>query len=67
MDGLGEQYKDEDEFLWYVTECLTVSRKKGKAVAKKTLSFGRMLISVAICLGDPTIFHRFKSARLVPS
>jgi hypothetical protein len=36
MDGLGKQYKEEDEFLWYVTECLTASRKKGTVVAKKT-------------------------------
>jgi hypothetical protein len=36
MDGLGKQYKEEDEFVWYVTECLTASRKNGKVVAKKT-------------------------------
>ncbi|KAJ7840472.1 hypothetical protein B0H13DRAFT_2676983 [Mycena leptocephala] len=36
MDGLGKQYEEEDEFLWYVTECLTASRKKGTVVVKKT-------------------------------
>ncbi|KAJ7919673.1 hypothetical protein B0H13DRAFT_2656619 [Mycena leptocephala] len=36
MDGPGKQYKEEDEFLWYVTECLTASRKNGKVVVKKT-------------------------------
>jgi hypothetical protein len=35
MDGLGKQY-EEDEFLWYVTECLAASRKNGKVVVKKT-------------------------------
>jgi hypothetical protein len=64
MDGPGKQYKEEDEFLWYVTECLTASRKKGKVVIKKSpSSFGRMLISVAICLGDPTHFFFADSSR----
>ena len=36
MDGLGKQYEEENEFLWYVTECLTASRKNGKVVVKKT-------------------------------
>ncbi|KAJ7656705.1 hypothetical protein B0H17DRAFT_955911, partial [Mycena rosella] len=36
MDGLAKQYQEEDEFLWYLTECFTASRKKGKVVVKKT-------------------------------
>ncbi|KAJ7696824.1 hypothetical protein B0H17DRAFT_1130828 [Mycena rosella] len=32
MDGLAKQYQEEDEFLWYLTECFTASPKKGKVM-----------------------------------
>ncbi|KAJ7885353.1 hypothetical protein B0H14DRAFT_2338787, partial [Mycena olivaceomarginata] len=35
IDELGQQYKEEDAFLWYITECFTASRKKGKVVVMK--------------------------------
>ncbi|KAJ7790123.1 hypothetical protein B0H14DRAFT_2626373 [Mycena olivaceomarginata] len=34
IEGLGAQYQTEDPFLWYLTECFSASRKKGKAVVK---------------------------------
>jgi hypothetical protein len=36
IEELAELYKNEDECLWYVTECCTASRKNGKVIAKKT-------------------------------
>ncbi|KAJ7643162.1 hypothetical protein DFH06DRAFT_999278 [Mycena polygramma] len=36
MEELANLYKEEDEFLWYITECAAASRKNGKAVVKKT-------------------------------
>ncbi|KAJ6538217.1 hypothetical protein DFH09DRAFT_1090806 [Mycena vulgaris] len=33
--GLANQYKDKDEFLWYMTEYFTASRKKGKSWSRK--------------------------------
>ncbi|KAF8145003.1 hypothetical protein K438DRAFT_1630871 [Mycena galopus ATCC 62051] len=36
IEGLGAQYQNEDPFLWYLTECFSASRKKGKVVVKKT-------------------------------
>ncbi|KAJ7845025.1 hypothetical protein B0H14DRAFT_2584918 [Mycena olivaceomarginata] len=35
LQGLAHQYQDEDPFVWYLTECFTASRKKGKVVVKK--------------------------------
>ncbi|KAJ6478884.1 hypothetical protein C8R45DRAFT_1076622 [Mycena sanguinolenta] len=35
IEDLATQYKEEDLFLWYLTECCTASRKKGKVIAKK--------------------------------
>ncbi|KAK6987804.1 hypothetical protein R3P38DRAFT_2574293 [Favolaschia claudopus] len=35
MEELAQQYKDEDEFVWYLTECFAGSRKDGKVVVKK--------------------------------
>ncbi|KAJ6517043.1 hypothetical protein DFH09DRAFT_1430940 [Mycena vulgaris] len=32
MEGLANQYKAEDELLWYMTECFPASHKKGKVV-----------------------------------
>ncbi|KAJ7870106.1 hypothetical protein B0H14DRAFT_3440329 [Mycena olivaceomarginata] len=32
---LARQYQDEDPFVWYMTECFTASRKKGKVIVKK--------------------------------
>ncbi|KAJ7704095.1 hypothetical protein B0H17DRAFT_905881, partial [Mycena rosella] len=29
-------YKNEDPFLWYLTECFSASRKKGQIIVKKT-------------------------------
>ncbi|KAF8166316.1 hypothetical protein K438DRAFT_1984361 [Mycena galopus ATCC 62051] len=36
IDGLSAQYQQEDPFVWYLTESLAASRKKGKVVVKKT-------------------------------
>ncbi|KAJ7697092.1 hypothetical protein B0H16DRAFT_1350278 [Mycena metata] len=36
IDELARQYKTEDEFLWWLTECMAGSRKNGKVVVKKT-------------------------------
>lgn len=36
IDDLAQQYKDEDELIWYLTECFAGSRKKGKVIVKKT-------------------------------
>ncbi|KAJ7847404.1 hypothetical protein B0H13DRAFT_2362517 [Mycena leptocephala] len=36
IEELAELYKNEDECLWYVTECCTASRKNGKVIVKKT-------------------------------
>ncbi|KAJ7017190.1 hypothetical protein C8F04DRAFT_979773 [Mycena alexandri] len=36
MEELARQYKDEDGFLWWLTECMAGSRKKGNVVVKKT-------------------------------
>ncbi|KAF8144094.1 hypothetical protein K438DRAFT_1910977 [Mycena galopus ATCC 62051] len=36
LDSLGAQYQEEDPFLWYLTECFSASRNKGKVVVKKT-------------------------------
>ncbi|KAJ7621676.1 hypothetical protein B0H17DRAFT_1151772 [Mycena rosella] len=36
MGDLAEQYKVEDEFMWYLTECCTGSWKNGKVIIKKT-------------------------------
>ncbi|KAJ7155664.1 hypothetical protein C8R46DRAFT_910243 [Mycena filopes] len=36
IDGLADQYKEEDEFLWFLTECMAGTRKDGQFVAKKT-------------------------------
>ncbi|KAJ7167104.1 hypothetical protein C8R46DRAFT_1163398 [Mycena filopes] len=36
IDGLADQYKEEDEFLWFLTECMAGTRKNGQFVAKKT-------------------------------
>ncbi|KAJ7690041.1 hypothetical protein B0H14DRAFT_2652539, partial [Mycena olivaceomarginata] len=35
LQGLARQYQDEDPFVWYMTECFTASRKKGKVIVKK--------------------------------
>jgi hypothetical protein len=36
MEGLMNQCKAGNKDLWYMTECFTASRKKGKVVVKKT-------------------------------
>ncbi|KAJ6563964.1 hypothetical protein B0H19DRAFT_1285077 [Mycena capillaripes] len=36
IEELADLYKQEDEFLWYITECCAASRKNGEVVAKKT-------------------------------
>jgi hypothetical protein len=36
IEELANLYKEEDEFLWYITECGAASRKNGQAVVKKT-------------------------------
>ncbi|KAJ7697655.1 hypothetical protein B0H17DRAFT_1130259 [Mycena rosella] len=36
IEELADLYKAEDEFLWYMTECCTASRKNGKVIVKKT-------------------------------
>ncbi|KAJ7308761.1 hypothetical protein DFH08DRAFT_927373 [Mycena albidolilacea] len=35
LQGLAHQYQNEDPFVWYLTECFTASRRKGKVVVKK--------------------------------
>ncbi|KAF8166721.1 hypothetical protein K438DRAFT_1528770, partial [Mycena galopus ATCC 62051] len=35
IDGLSAQYREEDPFLWYLTESCLASRKKGNIVVKK--------------------------------
>ncbi|KAJ7811583.1 hypothetical protein B0H13DRAFT_2383779 [Mycena leptocephala] len=36
VEELAALYQEEDEFLWYVTECFAASRKSGKVIVKKT-------------------------------
>ncbi|KAJ7208822.1 hypothetical protein GGX14DRAFT_632643 [Mycena pura] len=35
VDELATLYQEEDEFLWYLTECFAASRKGGKVIVKK--------------------------------
>ncbi|KAJ7742234.1 hypothetical protein B0H16DRAFT_1728188 [Mycena metata] len=36
VDELAHGYKDEDQLVWFLTECFAGSRKNGKVVVKKT-------------------------------
>ncbi|KAJ7688947.1 hypothetical protein B0H17DRAFT_937725, partial [Mycena rosella] len=36
IEELAALYKNEDRFLWYLTECFSASRKKGQVIVKKT-------------------------------
>ncbi|KAJ7601483.1 hypothetical protein B0H17DRAFT_867707, partial [Mycena rosella] len=36
IEELAALYKNEDPFLWYLTECFSASRKKGQVIVKKT-------------------------------
>ncbi|KAJ7832573.1 hypothetical protein B0H14DRAFT_3142868, partial [Mycena olivaceomarginata] len=36
VEELAALYRQEDEFLWYLTECFAASRKGGKVIVKKT-------------------------------
>ncbi|KAJ7711813.1 hypothetical protein B0H16DRAFT_1257499, partial [Mycena metata] len=36
IEELAHGYKDEDELVWFLTECFAGSRKNGKVVVKKT-------------------------------
>ncbi|KAJ7691362.1 hypothetical protein B0H17DRAFT_935216 [Mycena rosella] len=35
IQGLADQYREADEFLWYLTECFCAPRVKGKVVVRK--------------------------------
>ncbi|KAF8210685.1 hypothetical protein K438DRAFT_1569424, partial [Mycena galopus ATCC 62051] len=36
IEDLATQYQREDPFMWYLTECVSASRKRGKVVVKRT-------------------------------
>ncbi|KAJ7448862.1 hypothetical protein B0H11DRAFT_1659415, partial [Mycena galericulata] len=35
IQGLADQYREADEFVWYLTECFCAPRVKGKVVVRK--------------------------------
>ncbi|KAJ6521803.1 hypothetical protein DFH09DRAFT_870001, partial [Mycena vulgaris] len=62
MEGLANQYKAEDELLWYMTECFPASHKKGKVVVKK--SRPHSVIQVDVISSFITSRNRYASGDL---
>jgi hypothetical protein len=66
LQGLAHQYQDEDPFIWYLTECFTASRKKGKVVVKKNRPHPVVCYFSVCSYYLAQFFFRSKSVQLAP-